>query len=273
MVLLNNNYKLCLGSETIKKIHLGNDLVYSVADSIKLLLDEVPIASIAYSIRKLSTAYTGFCLRLRRESDNLEQDFGFLNGYLDSESIDAFLGASTGYVVKWYDQSDNNNHAIQPNIQYQPKLDLSSNKPALLFDDNGSNSFEFNDISNIRTLFFKLEYSSTANQVLAYLLGSDTNYDFHAGSSGVFFNTQYCSPFITNGTIKLNNSNVAANTKIPENSFVFSINTTGNLLADRISKDRYFPDRGWQGTYSELLIFSDVIDNLTTSNINQNLID
>lgn len=58
-----------------------------------LLLDIYPMASVAYSLRKLRTAYTGSAIRVRRSSDNTEQDFGFDNsGDLDVNSIENFVG-------------------------------------------------------------------------------------------------------------------------------------------------------------------------------------
>jgi len=42
-----------------------------------LLLDLYPGATVAYSLRKLRTAYSGSAIRVRRSSDNTEQDFGF----------------------------------------------------------------------------------------------------------------------------------------------------------------------------------------------------
>lgn len=58
-----------------------------------LLLDTYPNAAVAYSLRKLRTSYTGSAIRVRRSSDNAEQDFGFDNsGDLDVNSIENFVG-------------------------------------------------------------------------------------------------------------------------------------------------------------------------------------
>ena len=44
---------------------------------VNLLLDDYPNSAVAYSLRKLRTAYTGAAIRVRRSSDNAEQDIGF----------------------------------------------------------------------------------------------------------------------------------------------------------------------------------------------------
>jgi hypothetical protein len=58
-----------------------------------LLLDLFPNATVAYSLRKLRTAYNGNCIRVRRSSDNTEQDIGFdSSGELDTSTLSDFVG-------------------------------------------------------------------------------------------------------------------------------------------------------------------------------------
>lgn len=69
-----------------------------------MLLDTYP-AEVAFSLRKLRTAYLGSCIRVRRSSDNAETDIGFVGGVLDFATMESFVGsANTGFVVKWYNQ-------------------------------------------------------------------------------------------------------------------------------------------------------------------------
>lgn len=69
-----------------------------------LLLDTYT-ALAAYSLRKLRTAYSGSAIRVRRSSDNAEQDIGFSGEALDESALTTFVGANDGYITKWYDQS------------------------------------------------------------------------------------------------------------------------------------------------------------------------
>ena len=67
----------------------------------------------AYSVRKLSSSYTGTAIRVRRDTDNAEQDGSFdSNGNLDESTLDAFV-PDNGFIVKWYDQSGNGIDATQ----------------------------------------------------------------------------------------------------------------------------------------------------------------
>ena len=92
------------------------------SQSAPLLLDLYPSASVAFSVRKLRTAYTGSAIRVRRSSDNAEQNIGFVNGNLDTSSLLSFCGASDGYVTTWYDQSGNGNNASQGSAVTQPMI-------------------------------------------------------------------------------------------------------------------------------------------------------
>ena len=88
------------------------------------LLDSYSSAAAAYSLRKLRTAYTGNAIRVRRSSDNGEQNIGFdANGNLDTASLLSFVGAGNGFVTTWYDQSGNTNlDAVQNSAVNQPYI-------------------------------------------------------------------------------------------------------------------------------------------------------
>jgi len=78
------------------------------------LLDLYPSAAAAYSVRKLRTAYTGSAIRVRRSSDNTEQNIGFTAlGNLDDSALTTFCSGTNGFVTTWYDQSGNANNAVQ----------------------------------------------------------------------------------------------------------------------------------------------------------------
>lgn len=89
-----------------------------------LLLDLLSAsASAAYSTRKLRSAYNGYSMRVRRSSDNTEQDIGFdASGNLDTSALTTFVGAGNGYVKTWYDQSGNGRDATQTTTGSQPAI-------------------------------------------------------------------------------------------------------------------------------------------------------
>jgi hypothetical protein len=128
----------------------GNTGIYlaSLAPSFVGLLDTYPNAAAAYSLRKLSSTYTGNAIRVRRSSDNAEQDFGFVSNTLDTTSLLTFCGAGNGFVTTWYDQSGNANNATQSTAANQPQIVSSGAMIAI----NGKNSMSFdgsNDSFNL----------------------------------------------------------------------------------------------------------------------------
>ncbi len=93
---------------------MSNCLTYSIFQQSRKrrkvvpILDTVGGAAVAYSIRKLNSNYTGYCLKVKRSSDNSLMDVPFNGlGYLDKTSLLDFVGTGSGYVTIWYDQSGN----------------------------------------------------------------------------------------------------------------------------------------------------------------------
>ena len=114
---------------------------YYTENQAPYLLDTYSGAAAAYSLRKLRTDYTGSVIRVRRSSDNTEQDIGFNPfGELDTVSLLAFAGTGDAFVKTWYDQSGSSNDATQAATTRQPQIVsggaviLDNGKPAVQFD-------------------------------------------------------------------------------------------------------------------------------------------
>jgi len=112
-----------------------------------LLLDLYPNASVAYSLRKLRTAYSGNCIRVRRSSDNAEQDIGFVGNNLDTASLLTFCGAGNGFVTTWYDQSGNANNTTQATAGSQPRIVASG----VVETKGGENAIKFDGLNDFLT--------------------------------------------------------------------------------------------------------------------------
>jgi len=89
----------------------------------------------AYSLMKLRSLYTGSAIRVRRSSDNTEQDIGFSGTALNTTALATFVGANDGFITKWYDQSGGSNDAVQATSGSQPKIvDAGTYTGEILFD-------------------------------------------------------------------------------------------------------------------------------------------
>ncbi|HWK02037.1 MAG TPA: arabinofuranosidase catalytic domain-containing protein [Puia sp.] len=96
---------------------------------------------VAFSLRQLSSAYTGKAIQVRRSSDNTTQAIGFTAaGDLDTVALKTFVGSGTGYVSIWYDQSGNSYNATQTTAANQPTIMIGG----VISRDNGQPSLYTN---------------------------------------------------------------------------------------------------------------------------------
>ena len=91
------------------------------------LLDDFPGAVAAYSLRLLNTDYTGDAVVVRRSSDNATQSIGFVDGELDTDTLNTFCSGANGFVTTWFDQSGNGDNLTQSTAAAQPKIYDSTN--------------------------------------------------------------------------------------------------------------------------------------------------
>jgi len=117
------------------------DLVAEATPFTTGLLEFYPGAAAAYSLRQLRRSVSPYAIRVRRSSDNTEQDIGFnSNGELDTNALLDFADGGDVWVSVWYDQSSNGNDATQETTGSQPQIVSSGSvvtengKPALEFD-------------------------------------------------------------------------------------------------------------------------------------------
>jgi hypothetical protein len=112
------------------------------------LLDLYPNAAAAYSLRLLRVGYTGSAIRVRRASDNTEQNIGFTAlGGLDTSSLTTFCSGTNGFVTTWYDQSGNARNITQSTAANQPQIVSSGS----VVTENGKPAVQFDGLSNVLT--------------------------------------------------------------------------------------------------------------------------
>ena len=246
-----------------------------------LLLDEYSGAAAAYSLRKLSNSYSGNCVTVRRDSDNLDANIGFSGGVLDTSALASHCGSANGFVAAWFDQSGNSNNATQLTASDQPKIydGTTGNINELLF--TGSEFLTLTPISiNLGlgfSAFNKRRNSSTGNKRV-FIQTTSGGSDHSTG--GTLLATK---EFIVDGDPKV--INVTANTGDLLSTYILTPNSgdyyiNGTLQAtDSHSKTNTINptlaqisrSSGFQGGINELIIYnSDQSSNRTAieSNIN-----
>jgi len=128
------------------------------------LLADYPGAAAAYSLRLLDTNYTGSAIRVRRASDNAEQDIGFdAGGDLDTTALATFCSGTDGFVKIWYCQSGNGNDAEQTTAANQPKIYDSSTG---VITENGKAALDFDGTNDGFNCSTDLRSSTGASTVI-----------------------------------------------------------------------------------------------------------
>lgn len=131
--------------DAVTKANIANINDLTIPSAAAFLLDTYTGAAAAYSVRRLNSAYTGACMRVRRSSDNTEQDIGFDgSGDLDTAAIATFCSTSNGFVRKWYDQSQSGGtgsgtDAVQATAVDQPQIYNGTS----VITENGKSALDF----------------------------------------------------------------------------------------------------------------------------------
>lgn len=106
----------------------------------KSLVSHGGTPQLVLSLRQLYK-YSGPILKIRRDSDDTTQTFSFSNDLygIPIDDILTFVGAGSGYVETWYDQSGDGRHATnttqaeQPRIVNSGALETKNDKPTIVF--------------------------------------------------------------------------------------------------------------------------------------------
>ena len=253
--------------------------------SYSYLFDSVPNSTLAYSLRKLSSTYSGNCMRVRRSSDNAEQNIGFTSNLLDTTSLLSFVGASNGFITTFYDQIGIN-HLIQVNAVNQPQVVSSgalitkSGKTSIRWDVTKEMSLTTalpSLVNSSYSVFMDYFKATTGNNAIIISGTPTTNYAWidwnltqYIGNSTITNATEFFTPATHNivNTILVN----GVSSKVYSNGV--QIGTTGNglnntaLIFDKLFNSGY----NRQDTYSSEFIFygSNQTSNRTLIEINQN---
>jgi hypothetical protein len=182
-----------------------------------------------YSFRKVKAAYTGPSARIRRTSDNAQQDINFAGVGVDSDFdaafASAFCAATTCYLAIWYDQSGNLRDIIQT-------ANTATSQPQLVFGcgDGGRPCLEMTQVSQTLTSGnWAVSSPVSLNRISARLLG--------AGSCVVSTNSSVGSRIIDVNPLGHSLNGAAGGIVVPTgdnnwHSMVGVINDASSYLSD-----------------------------------------
>jgi hypothetical protein len=256
------------------------------------LLDDYSGATAAYSLRRLSSTYTGPAIRVvKHDVGYPEMDIPFEDdGTLSVVLLEAFADGYDATVKVWYDQSGGSNDAEQSTLASQPKIVSSGSvitengKPAIQGDGtNGkhlttSNTTLSGDLAFVAVCAFNtsgldaMTFGGTSPTTKSYLWRHYANTLSWRNDSETGFNSYTVSLLAANNLIFGNRAGTdvsmsvnGSNNTLTENAtqgLDFTINRIGGGFSDGYSLD---------GTYQEMIFYnSDQSANRTgiESNIN-----
>jgi hypothetical protein len=265
---------LCIFNTDTKAIEVSDgsnwlDYTYDFIALYPYLIDAISSSSdSAYSLRQLSSSATN-CIRVRRSSDNTEQDIGFSSNVLDTSSLTSFVGSNDGFITKWYDQSGNSVDAAQTTAANQPQIVSSGSviteggKPAISFD--GSNDYlALSSTLSLASLHSIFAVAQT-NDPTAVLIGStsptsnfntNSNSTYTYNASGYFKTIGSSSPLGHQAVSVIRN---AGTVTVYKNGSSFGSNSTfgsNAFTVKEIGRRADLTSLTWDGTIQELIFYT-----------------
>lgn len=236
----------------------------------KIGLTSSDYASVAFSLRLLSSNYTGNAIQVRRSSDNTFQDIGFTaNGDLDTAALKSFAGSGDAFVSIWYDQSGNGNDLSQSTNDYQPEI----MKAGVINRENGQPFIRFYLTSpNYNSLTLPAPITTTGQAIIVnkfaangdgFLLAHTDHYYWHTDPGNNLLVAPYGSSsymdaaFWQNGASK-DKTTAIFNTDLMINSVAPSTPNSGTDW-DNIGADRVYHYTNNGGGYAELITFASAL--------------
>jgi hypothetical protein len=169
----------------------GQEFASTRGLSTKSYLDQLTVQPTYVWFIRRKVSFATLCLRVRRSSDNAEQDIGFVGGLLDTTALAAFVGANSGYVTTIYDQMGSGKNWVQATAANQPRIVNAGVIDAGFFFDGSNDGMTIASLT-LGTQIFDL-YHRMAITYGSYIgfLGTGAAYNTTGGfshytASGVF---------------------------------------------------------------------------------------
>ena len=238
-----------------------------VAAAFDYLLDDYSGAAAAYSLRLLDSTYSGNAIKVRRASDNTEQDIGFSNNELDTSSLESFCSGTDGFITTWYDQSGNANSIVVSTASQQPKIVSSGStitdggKASITLDEQFSQSLEIPIAASSTQDLFQVHKTNDTSFILFRDTLSTARYVWAAtdGSTSNVLTSNYGTPSLfVNGTSQNPQNRDALNSLLSTNNQVLmsSIGGDSSAFTDNIRWGYYSSSFIYDGNVQEIIFYN-----------------
>jgi hypothetical protein len=242
-------------------------------------LDTFSGGSLGLSLVKLRKEYTGFCIKVRRSSDNATQDIGFVNSVLDTASLLIFAGSGDAFVTIIYDQAGANNMTqttanLQGQIVSNGSVILKGGKPCIIRSANNGggylSTYAPNDGVTVKGMFYIGDNKGNRACIFGSNTGvQDAGFFVFSGST----TTGQDGNNVTSTLAKLNGSTITFTNRgdaFTKTNLLFILyreiefNFTDNVLG--LGYQQSNPGTRGMFTFQELVIFENTDDIIAKEN-------
>lgn len=163
-----------------------NGILASYSPSTTLAGDYGAGCYVAYSLRKVVSAYSGAVVRVRRSSDNTAQDFTATQ--VTDGTLLSFVGAGNGFVDTLFDQKARGGFNLTQSIQANQPIIVQS---GVLYTENGKPAMKFDGTRFLRNntaanwAFLHFDPSSVFSVQKIELSNPDTLYAIWATGNSI----------------------------------------------------------------------------------------
>lgn len=260
----------------------------AAAGGTALFLDESGLGSAAgawSTARKLRSAYAGSCIRVRRSSDNTEQDIGFVGDALDTSSLATFCSGTDGFVVTVYEQSGNSRDITQSTAASQPQIVSSgtiftgaNGKPECRFDGSNDHflpkSFTLNQPATVFCTFKPISFTANDSiydgfsniSMLFFQASATVNYSIYAGTASTVLTFANGTPALSIGVFN-GASSVFAKNNDSESSVSIGTANAGGVTVGTRGGGSFFGNFGFQ----ELVVYASAKDSTARATARSNI--
>jgi hypothetical protein len=137
-------------------------------------------AACAFSLRAVNGSTTR-AVQVKRQSDSASQDFyadrlgNLLTVPVTGQTLENWLGGSTGNILTWYDQSGSGNHATQATDVNQPVIQKASKGPGYACVFNANQFFtgmSYTVLNNTKYSFAVVERRQASTEMYSITSGN-----------------------------------------------------------------------------------------------------
>ena len=245
----------------LESIGAGTDII----PSFSFLLDDYSGAAAAYSLRQLSSSYSGDAIRVRRSSDNSELNIGFVANELDTSALTTFASGTDAFVTTWYDQSGSGYNAVQTTASNQPKVVssgsvLTLNSKPCVSPNGTSDNLTFTTISSTTHYISVVGGETTKGRFLA----ASNAYSSFIGSGIGTLNAIRIGTVYNLSSRILQNQDLITWTRVTTDSNVYQnsvLNTNNTVSTSALSLGQLFQNTNdattsSDGKFQEIIIYT-----------------